>query len=76
VKPAAGYRPLAYSSPEAVQTTGTVAVYPLDKWLLRLLAANPIVKNLGDVRWEAIEDRTPGKGTGRHIAAFTLIPKT
>jgi hypothetical protein len=27
VKPAAGYRPLAYSSPEAVQTTGTVADY-------------------------------------------------
>jgi hypothetical protein len=27
VKPAAGYRPLAYSSPEAVQTTGTVAGY-------------------------------------------------
>src|SRR5580704_3880725 len=26
VKPAAGHRPLAYSSPEAVQTTGTVAV--------------------------------------------------
>src|SRR5271155_2837380 len=26
VKPVAGYRPLAYSSPEAVQTTGTVAV--------------------------------------------------
>ena len=26
MKPAAGYRPLAYSSPEAVQTTGTVAV--------------------------------------------------
>ena len=25
MKPAAGYRPLAYSSPEAVQTTGTVA---------------------------------------------------
>jgi hypothetical protein len=25
VKPAAGYRPLAYSSPEAVQTTGTAA---------------------------------------------------
>jgi hypothetical protein len=25
VKPTAGYRPLAYSSPEAVQTTGTVA---------------------------------------------------
>src|SRR5271168_5231352 len=27
VKPVAGYRPLAYSSPEAVQTTGTVALY-------------------------------------------------
>ena len=26
IKPAAGYRPLAYSSPEAVQTTGTVAI--------------------------------------------------
>jgi DNA topoisomerase VI subunit B len=26
MKPAAGYRPLAYSSPEAVQTTGTVAI--------------------------------------------------
>src|ERR1700761_6823244 len=25
IKPAAGYRPLAYSSPKAVQTTGTVA---------------------------------------------------
>jgi hypothetical protein len=29
VKPAAGYRPLAYSSPEAVQTTGTVAIIVL-----------------------------------------------
>jgi hypothetical protein len=28
IKPAAGYRPLAYSSPEAVQTTGTVVVNP------------------------------------------------
>ena len=26
MKPAAGYRSLAYSSPEAVQTTGTVAI--------------------------------------------------
>jgi hypothetical protein len=25
IKPAAGHPPLAYSSPEAVQTTGTVA---------------------------------------------------
>jgi hypothetical protein len=28
VKPAAGYRPLAYSSPEAVQTPGTVVDHP------------------------------------------------
>src|SRR4029077_17936030 len=27
IKPAAGYRPLAYSSPEAVQTTGTVVFF-------------------------------------------------
>ena len=31
VKPAAGYRPLAYSAPEAVQTTGTVALRELDE---------------------------------------------
>jgi ATP-dependent exoDNAse (exonuclease V) beta subunit len=35
VKPAAGYRPLAYSSQEAVQTTGTVAdVYNTERHLL------------------------------------------
>ena len=28
IYPAAGYPPLAYSSPEAVQTTGTVALRP------------------------------------------------
>ena len=28
IKPAAGDRPIAYSSPEAVQTTGTVAGEP------------------------------------------------
>jgi len=33
VKPSAGYRPLAYSSPEAVQTTGTVAPRDFgDRW--------------------------------------------
>jgi hypothetical protein len=31
VKPAAGYRPLAYASPEAVQTTGTVVVEYLSR---------------------------------------------
>src|SRR5947199_164616 len=39
VKPPAGYRPLAYSSPEAVQTTGTVAVLqPSEQRLARASA--------------------------------------
>jgi hypothetical protein len=49
-----------------------VLVYPIDKWVLMLLAAGAKVSNLGDVRWLATEDRQPGKGTGRHIACFVL----
>lgn len=49
-----------------------VLVYPIDKWILMLLAAGATVRNLGDVRWCATEDGSPGKGTGRHIAAFVL----
>lgn len=49
-----------------------VLVYPVDKWLLMLLKAGAQVKNLGDVKWLATEDGTPGKGTGRHIACFVL----
>lgn len=49
-----------------------VMVYPIDKWVLMLLAAGAKVRNLGDVRWHAIEDGKPGKGTGRHIACFIL----
>ena len=49
-----------------------VLVYPIDKWILMLLAAGAEVRNLGDVRWCATEDGTQGKGTGRHIAAFIL----
>jgi hypothetical protein len=53
-----------------------VLVYPIDKWVLMLLKAiGTKVRNLGDVRWLAIEDKTPGNGTGRHIAAFILEPK-
>ena len=38
----AGYRPLAYSSPEAVQTTGTVAIpVALDQLLVERLAEVP-----------------------------------
>ena len=52
-----------------------VLVYPIDKWVLMILAAiGTKVRNLGDVRWCSIEDGKPGKGTGRHIAAFILEP--
>ena len=53
-----------------------VLVYPVDKWVLMLmrtiLGDHARVRNLGDVRWLAIEDGSQGKGTGRHIACFVL----
>ena len=49
-----------------------VIVYPIDKWLLMLLAAGAKITNLGDVRWLATEDRSEGNGTGRHIAQIVL----
>lgn len=51
-----------------------VMVFPLDKWVLMLLAAGAQVRNLGDVKWLATEDGKPGNGTGRHIACFILDP--
>lgn len=51
-------------------------VYPIDKWVLMLLSHGAEVRNLGDVKWLAIEDGSRGNGTGRHIACFILnIPK-
>ena len=54
----------------------SVVVYPVDKWVLMMLNATGAnnIRNLGDVRWLAIEDGSIGKGTGRHIAAFILKP--
>ena len=49
-----------------------VVVYPVDKWVLMMLAAGAKVRNLGDVRWCATEDGTQGNGTGRHVACFVL----
>ena len=49
-----------------------VLVYPIDKWVLMLLAAGAEVRNLRDVRWRATEDGSEGPGTGRHIACFIL----
>ena len=52
-----------------------VLVYPIDKWVLMLLDAGAEVKNLGDVKWCAVEDGSAGKGTGRWIAEFILDPE-
>lgn len=49
-----------------------VMVYPIDKWVLMMIAAGAEIRNLGDVKWVATEDRSSHKGTGRHIAAFIL----
>lgn len=49
-----------------------VLVFPVDKWILMLIAAGAEVRNLGDVKWLATEDGSAGKGTGRHIACFIL----
>lgn len=51
-----------------------VLVYPIDKWVLMLVEAGAEIRNLGDVKWCATEDGTPGNGTGRHIAQFILRP--
>ena len=52
-----------------------VLVYPIDKWILMMVKAGAEIRNLGDVKWLATEDKTPGKGTGRHIACFVLKGK-
>ena len=52
-----------------------VFVYPIDKWILMMIEAGAKIRNLGDVKWLATEDNTPGKGTGRHIACFILKGK-
>lgn len=57
---------------EAEKGKSVVLVYSIDKWILMLLGAGAEVRNLGDVKWLATEDGTPGKGTGRHIACFVL----
>lgn len=51
-----------------------VMVYPIDKWVLMLMAAGAKVENIGDVKWLATEDGSEGKGMGRHIAMFILEP--
>ena len=51
-----------------------VFVYPIDKWVLMMLEAGAIVRNLRDIKWHSIEDGSKGTGTGRHVACFILDP--
>jgi hypothetical protein len=51
-----------------------VMVYPIDKWVLKMLEAGAVVRNLKDVRWHSTEDNQQGPGTGRHVACFILDP--
>jgi len=53
-----------------------VFVFPMPKWALMLLTHPNLkeVRNLKDVRWCAIEDGSPGRGIGQHIAQFILEP--
>ena len=52
-----------------------VLVYPIDKWVLMLLAElGGDVRNLKDIKWHSIEDNIQGNGTGRHVAMFILDP--
>jgi hypothetical protein len=57
---------------------GMFFVFPIDKWILMFMREMAFVtdkaeiRNLGDIKWEATEDRSAGKGTGRHIAGFIL----
>lgn len=60
---------------ESAKGKRVVLVYPIDKWVLMLLAAGAEVRNLKDVRWHATEDGSEGPGTGRHIACFVLDPE-
>lgn len=60
---------------EQAKGKAVVLVYPVDKWVLLILSATGAkVRNLGDIRWCSIEDGTPGKGIGKHVAAFILEP--
>lgn len=52
-----------------------VIVFPTDKWIHYLLRAGAELRSLGDVRWCATEDGTPGKGIGRFTMAFILRAK-
>lgn len=56
---------------EARKGKKVVFVFPIHRWVLELIEAGAKVKSIGNVKWLATEDRTPGKGSGS-IAMFVL----
>lgn len=52
-----------------------VFVYPIDKWVLKMLETGAVVRNLKDIHWHSTENGIEGPGTGRHVACFILDPK-
>ena len=74
VKPPAGYRPLAYSSPEAVQTTGTVAGVQLVRYsnfgtklcFLSSLRISRSAVRVSRRRWTSMSRTSPSWSTARH----------
>ena len=51
-----------------------IYVYPIDKWVLKMLETGAKVRNLKDIHWCSTEDGESGTGTGRHVACFILDP--
>lgn len=60
---------------EFKQGKRVVFLYPIDKWVLMMLEAGAVVRNMKDIHWCAIEDGSAGPGTGRHVACFILDPE-
>lgn len=62
---------------ESEKGKSIVFVFPMPKWALMLLTHPNLreVRNLKDVKWCAVEDGSPGKGIGQHIAMFHLEGK-
>src|SRR3972149_9711147 len=54
-----------------------VFVFPIDKWVHRIIGAGAEIRNLGDIRWLSTEtdmfgNHHPAGGTGRWLACFLL----
>src|SRR5271167_3393859 len=69
VKPVAGYRPLAYSSPEAVQTTGTVARVGCER-VGDFPRREPVESGFGD--FDAAVFVLTGEGDDSEVGALAL----